>query len=209
MGRREGVTTTGVGAVRVTPDIARVSIGVSVRGQDAAEARTSAASAMAAVLGALKAQGIGDADLRTGRLSLSAEYDYKDGEQKRRGFRATNELLLTVRDIANAGAVVDAGVAAGGDASVVHDITFDVVDAKPLQRQALEAAYLDAHTRAEALAAAAGVTLGTPFRIEEQAAEPLHRPGGRMALMTEATPTPIEAGEQEVTARVLVTWNIA
>jgi uncharacterized protein YggE len=68
-----------------------------------------------------------------------------------------------------------------------------------------------ARGRAEALAAAAGVSLGDPLRIEEEASEmPVPRGTAMLrAAAAEAAPTEIAAGEVEVTARVRAWFAIA
>ncbi len=206
---QNGITTTGTGSVRIAPDIARVSIGVTVLEREADAARTSAATALAAVITTLKAHGVAEKDLRTSRLSLVPEYDYNGGKQKRRGYRSTHDLLVVLRDIERASEAVDAVSAAGGEAITIHGFSFEINDPAPSQREALVAAYGDARARAETLAHAAGVSLGAPLRIEEAAARPTHAPVARMAMMAESAPTPTAPGESEVTASVTATWAIA
>jgi len=69
-----------------------------------------------------------------------------------------------------------------------------------------------ARGRAEALAAAAGLSLGEPLRIEEDVGE-MPTPMPRMAMLraagTEAAPTEIAAGEVEITARVRAWFSMA
>ena len=210
MEQQNGITTAGSGTVRIAPDIARVSIGVTVVEREADAARTAAATALAAVITALKARGVAEKDLRTSRLSLAPEYDYNGGKQKRRGYRATHDLLVVLRDIDRASEAVDAASVAGGEAIAIHGLSFEIDDPAPSQREALVAAYADARARAEALAGAAGVSVGAPISIEERTASaPLPYPVARMAMMAESAPTPIAHGENEVTASVVVTWAIA
>lgn len=210
MEQQNGITTTGTGTVRIAPDVARVSIGVTVLEREVEAARTAAATALTAVITALKAHGVGDADLRTSRLALAPEYDYNGGKQKRRGYRASHDLLVLLRDIDRASAAVDAASAAGGEAVAIHGLSFELDDPVSAQRQALAAAYADARARAETLAHAAGVSLGAPISIEERTASaPSPYPVARMAMMAESAPTPIAPGESEVTANVAVTWAIA
>jgi len=103
---------------------------------------------------------------------------------------------------------LDALVASG--ANSLGGIGFSVRDEKLLEAAAREAAVKDAMGKAEALARAAGVTLGPIVSINEGEV-PAPVPMRRMmaaAPMAAAAPPPVAAGEESVTANVTVTWEI-
>jgi len=80
-------------------------------------------------------------------------------------------------------------------------------DQEALYRKALEGAVADARKRAEALAGAAGVSLGRVTAIVEGGGSgPM--PVAMAAKAADAT-TPIEPGTQDVTAQVSVTFAIS
>jgi uncharacterized protein YggE len=70
-----------------------------------------------------------------------------------------------VRDVSRTGAVVDAAVAAG--AASVEGPRFFIEDPNAALHRALVAAFRDARTKATALAAEAGLTLGQAVSIRE------------------------------------------
>ena len=76
-GGHRGVSVVGIGEVRAKPDIARAQVGVEVRAAQLEHATKQAEERMAAVVGALKAAGVADSDLRTQSLSVNFERDYQ------------------------------------------------------------------------------------------------------------------------------------
>ena len=71
------------------------------------------------------------------------------------GYQATNLVTVTVRDISQTGAVVDAATGAG--ATDVNNISFRLDDQKAAEAAAREEAVLSARAKADTMAAAAGV----------------------------------------------------
>lgn len=208
----QGITVTGEGRVRAAPDRATLDLGVSALRKSVAEAREQAARTFQAVLDALSAVGVATGDIQTRRVSVSPEFDYDKGKQRPRGFRVTNALHVTLRDLDRTGEIIDAALVAGGDEAVLNGISFDVEDAKALEDQACEAAVANARHKAETLARAAGVRLGAATRILEQASSsggPLPRMLMARTADIESTPTPVAPGEVEVSVELSVTWAIA
>ena len=64
------IHVTGQGEVSVAPDLARVQVGVTTQAEAAADALAANSEATAAVLARLAEQGVAEADLQTGNLSL-------------------------------------------------------------------------------------------------------------------------------------------
>jgi uncharacterized protein YggE len=108
-------------------------------------------------------------------------------------------VRVKIRDIAKAGPVIDAAVAAGGDETVVQGGAFSLEDASESIGQARERAWADANAKATALARLAGVPLGAAVQISEST------DGGVARAVSEASAaaTPIEPGQ--VTTSVVVT----
>ena len=119
------------------------------------------------------------------------------------GFAASNVVSTTV-DLDRAGAVIDAAVEAG--ANQVNGPTMSVADQGKLYRQALKAAVADARLSAETIAAAAGRSLGKVTAVVESGGStPV--PMFEKAAASDAG-TPIEAGTQQTTASVTVTFAL-
>jgi hypothetical protein len=128
------------------------------------------------------------------------------GEQNEvQAYIATNSVSATIKQLARAGAVIDAAVDAG--ANQVYGPTLSRGDQSDLYAQALKAAVANARESAQALAAAANVSLGRVTAIVEGGGAPAPMP--LAAAKAEDASTPIEAGSQQVTATVSVTFSVS
>jgi uncharacterized protein YggE len=195
-----GITVQGTASVASVPDRAEPSFGVESQGQTAKAALAANAAEMRRVLAALRAAGA--ADLKTQYVSLSPRL----GEQNEvQAYVATNSVAATIKQLARAGAVIDAAVDAG--ANQVYGPTLSRGDQSDLYAQALKAAVGNARASAQALAAAANVSLGRVTAIVEGGGAPAPMP--LAAAKVEDTSTPIEAGSQQVTATVTVTFSVS
>lgn len=207
-----GVSVSGEGKVSAPPDVANISLGVSVLAPSVAEARTQAAASLTAMVDSMKRNGVADKDIQTSQLSIYPEYDYRDGNSVLRGFRVQNSVNAKIRDIDTTGKVVDEAVEAGGNNTQIQGISFTIDDPSELQEQARKAAVEDAKRKAEVLANAGGVSLGNPISISEGALNvpPIYYDAGRAAADSAAPlpETPIEPGELDVSISVTVVWAI-
>lgn len=194
----DSVTVGGSGSVSATPTRAVLSLGVDSRGDTAKAALAANAREMRKVIDAVKAAG--GRDVGTQSVSLSQVLGQSTDIT---GYAASNVVGATV-DVDRAGAVIDAAVDAG--ANQVFGPSLAVADQAKLYRQALRAAVADARARAEVLAAAAGRSLGKVTQISEGGGSV---PVPMMAKAAGAADsTPVEAGSQDTTASVTVTFAL-
>src|SRR4051794_6495628 len=107
------ISVTGTGTVTTEPDTATTTFGVVTQGSTAREAMLQNSEEMAKVIEALKRAGIASKDVQTQYVSLDPRYDNQGREVV--GYSATNSVSAIVRDLAQAGAVIDAAVAAGAN----------------------------------------------------------------------------------------------
>jgi uncharacterized protein YggE len=201
------ISVTGSGKIFVKPDKADVSIGVQVIRQTLGAARDDAALQMNAVIAALHALGLTDADIETAYLDISPTYDYNGQSQRITGYQVTNQLTVHVKNLDQLAAVVDDSVTAG--ASTINGITFSVSDQSAAETQARTAAVHDARARADALAAAAGVTITGVASISETSFTPPIWYGMPAARDAAGAPTPIIPGMTQVSIDVSVTYLIS
>lgn len=189
----------------VAPDLATIEAGVT---NDADSARAAADAnnvAIGKVLLAVKGTGVPDADVQTARLSLIPQYSQsRGGANAITGYRASNRVVVKVRDVTKAAAMVDTMVAAG--ANEIGGIGFSVSQPSFLLDQAREQAVADARRKAEIYARAAGVTLGPAISISEDSAPPA-APLRRMSAAMAAS-APVAPGEETLRVSVIATWAI-
>lgn len=200
------ISVSGHGKVLLTPDIADVTLGVTIQRDKVSTARDEAAAVMAAVIAALRNLGIAEADIETTQLYLTPIYDYS-GVQRITGYQISNVVSVHVRDLTKLAGVIDQSVAAG--ATDVQGVAFDVADRAAAERDAREAAVRDARARAETLAAAAGVTITGVYSISETTSSPWPWYGRGLAEDGAGVPTPIQPGTAELTIDVAVVFLIS
>jgi uncharacterized protein len=196
----DGITVQGSGTVNTIPDRAQLSFGVETRAATAKAALAANAAEMRKVIAAVKAAGA--TDVQTQSVSLQPQYAEAGSVQ---GYVAQNSVSGTILELAKAGAVIDAAVDAG--ANQVYGPSLSRGDQAELYRQALRAAVADARLRAQALAAAANLTLGRVTQVVEAGSAP--SPVFSVAKASDEAGTPIEAGTQQIVASVQVTFSVS
>jgi len=164
-----GIWVSGVGEVTVTPDIAILEVGVEAQEMTVTEAQDEASEAMEKVMTALTDSGVTDEDIQTRqfRISQRTRWDDETGEEIVVGYRVTNEVTAKIREVEKVVSIIDTVVKAGGDLIRIDDLDFSVDDPSAYYDEAREIAMADAKTKAEKLAAAADVKLGSPTYISE------------------------------------------
>ena len=211
--RGPDLVTSATGEARVTPDRAQIFIGVQTRAATAAQAGADNARKTRAVIDAVKARGIPADQIATSEYNLFPEYDHREqpreGPQTPRviGYVANNTVRIEVRRLDQVGAIIDAALAAG--ANMVNTIKFFASNVDAARRTALAEAVGRARGDADALAKAAGGTLGSLLELNTQT--PPVRPmyGGERVMLRAAAAdvqTPIEPGQQTLTVWVSGRW---
>jgi uncharacterized protein len=205
-----GITVSGVGEANAAPDTVEVDVGVSVLADTVQDATQIAAERAEAVASALTSGGVAAADIATTEYSIRPEYDYSDNKQRLLGYRVSNTVRAKLRDIASTGQLLDSISSAGGDETRVNGLNFGVADETALLAGAREAAWNDARTKAEQLAALSGHTLGKATTITETIQGPVLPMPRMMAAdmaMAERASTPIQPGTSSVTVTLQVEFG--
>ncbi|MBF6175377.1 SIMPL domain-containing protein [Nocardia blacklockiae] len=198
------VTVVGTGQVRGAPDTLNADLGVEVTAPDVSTAIQTANGRAAAVNDAVAAAGVAREDIRTTDVSLQPQYG---PDRTVTGYRATNTVHLTVRDLSKASGVLDAAVRAGGNEARIDGVSFALDDNSKLLADARARAFADAKSRAEQYAVLSGLKLREVKSINETRSGGGEPPTPRAQF---ARPdVPLEPGLQTVTFDVTVTWNMA
>jgi uncharacterized protein YggE len=200
-----GISSTGIGRVSVRPDAAEIDVGVEARAPQLADATAEVTRRMRDVLARIRTLGVADADIRTTAYRIEPIGEPRQpGDTGARivGYRVLNVVDVRVREVDRVGPVVDAAVAAG--ANVVASVRFRLADPAKVEAEARRLAMLDAQSRAQQVAAAAGVRLGRLLAVSE-AVTP--HPVGRVA-MAATLGGPVEAGQLEVAVSVSARYAI-
>ena len=201
------VSVAGEGEAKATPDRAMITIGVQSRASTAAEAAAENARKQRAVLDTLRALGFTQQQLTTSNYSVYPEMQHEPVNTAPRviAYVVSNTVRVDVRRLEQAGRVIDAALAKG--ANTIHGLSFYLADPAPVRRAAIVDAVARARADAEALARAAGGSLGALLELSTQ---PMPSGPVMYRAMAEASPgfrsTPIEAGEEVVMATVNARW---
>jgi len=203
-----GVFVAGHGEMPAAPDTAIVDLGVSIVRPTVAEANTAAAELAQAVIDSVREHGVAGAEIQTTYLSVYPEWQYKDGENTVIGYRATNNLLIRVRQVEAVSDIIDSAVAAGGDNVTLNGIRFEIEDDAQLLREARAAAWADAAAKANQLAELSGLTLGRPVFIDETVVSPYPIYFGAGGGQGDGG-TPVEPGSVTVSVDLTVRFQMA
>jgi uncharacterized protein YggE len=203
------VVTSGQATVQAVPDRAWITIGAESRAASAREAQRLNTVAMTPILEKLRAAGIPAEAIKTIGYDVQYEWDYVNNRRVGKGYVARNTIEVRVDAIDRVGELLE--IAGTSGATSLGGIRFDLKDRGKLEREALRLAVADARAKAEAIAAGAGRTLDRIVRIDEQGVS-----GGPIPVMyrremagqvasAAAAPPPIEAGQTELRAQVMLT----
>lgn len=202
------IRVVGTGEVSAPPDRLSIDLGVVCRSPTARQALSQANERTAALIDLLAAEGVAKSDVATRSVAIYPHYD--DKNRKLVGYEATNDLVVVLRDLSRAGAVIDASASAVGDDIRMGSLTFGIEDPSAVLADARRAAVEKATAQAQQLASAAGVALGPIRRISEGGGgggPPPFRP--MMRAMAVDAAVPIEPGAQKLSVSVEIEWEIA
>ena len=210
--QQEGIWVSGTGKAYAAPDIVDLRLGIEATQASVAQAQTQAAAAMDRVITALTTNGIAEKDIQTQYFSIRqiTRWDRDKEEEVVTGYRVSNTVSVKIRNVDKVGTIIDAVAEAGEDLTRIDSINFSIDDPTLYYEEAREEAIADAVAKAEQLARLAGVTLGKPTYISENASSspvtPRAAVGYEYAEM--ADETPISSGEMELSLTIQVAYAI-
>jgi uncharacterized protein len=204
------ITASAVGEAQVTPDRARISIGVQTQAPTAADASTRNARLQRAIIDTLRALGVPQDRITTSGYNVYPEQVYEQQTRRSRivGYNVQNTVVVDVHQVEQVGRLLDAALSKG--ANLVSSLSFYSSRAEEVRREALTNAVAKARRDAEAMAQAAGGQLGD--LIELSSVGYIERPRPMMdmaasARLQAAEPTPISEGTQTISASVTARWR--
>ncbi len=198
------VTLSAVGETHLAPDMATLSLGVTVTAPTAAEAMQTDAARMTQVIAALRRQGVAERDIQTAGLNVQPQYSFPQNQPRQlTGYQASHQLTIAVRDLERLGAAIDAG------ANDIGGIGFGLKDPGAAEDAARLKAVAALRAKADLYARAAGYSVGRLINLSEgggYAPGPV-RPLPMMAMAKVAS-TPVEAGELDVRVEASAVYEL-
>lgn len=195
----------GTGIVKAMPDIAVVILGVVTEGTELRIVQQENAEKVQSIIDSLIRSGVDRKDIETESYSIVPQYDYIEGRQVFKGYRVTNNLKITVRNVEEVGRIIDTAVANG--ANIVSSVNFVVSNPSYYYKIALSRAIMDAVSKAVSTERTLNIIIDkTPIDISEESTD-----RGvvieRRELTAPAVSTPIIGGEVEIVAKVKAVFN--
>ena len=132
---RSTLSIAGEGTIKVAPQEATVTLGVSALAESAQEAQQKNAEILTAVTECVKSYSIDEKDISTGEISVSEQYDYESNPPKLTGYVVYADLKVTVRDMTILGSLISDAFAAG--ATNISGPDYSAGDTNALYQQAL------------------------------------------------------------------------
>jgi len=201
------VTASGTGTTQAVPDTAEMSFGVTTMSSNAKSALDDASKIAAQIASALKKLGIADKDIQTQDVSVYPQTVDQDGKQVITGYQASLSVRVKVRDIAKLGEIISAANAAGANA--ISGPTFFVDDPAPARAKAIDEAVADSRKSAEAMAKAAGKSVGAVLSMSSSDVGLVPGPMYSTSDMAGAAKdVPIEPGQLDISANVVVVFEL-
>jgi len=209
------VTVSGAGAVEVAPDMARVTLGVTIRDANATQALTRNNELMDALISAVIELGISEEDIRTSSFNIWEAHDWVNSQRRFLGYEVSNNVTVTIRDISIVGDVLSVATEQG--ATMVGGVQFSIQDSTAAYHTALALAVQNATGKARAIAGALGMNYVVVVSITETGG--FHQPIAQnfsMDMMVSASvaaepasmSVPIQTGELSVSAQVQVVFSL-
>ena len=209
LAQSRNVTAIGSASVFASPDQVAISVTVSTLGTSAQDAASKNADRVNTLLGALQKLIDGNGELKTTSYYISPNYLYPSngGTPTITGYTANSTVEATLRQISLAGPVIDTSAQSG--ATTISGLSFSLRDSELQRLQALKMATQQARAHADAMASAAGRTLGAVSFLQEGAVV-------RMLPINTLAPvgaggagaTPVQSGLIEVQAAVTLTADL-
>jgi uncharacterized protein YggE len=203
------VTVNSEGSVKVTPDAVRLNANVSVVAGSNKDALAKTSTVATAVRAALTKSGILKGDIATASITVYPEYNYtQDKGSVLVGYRGSQSFVVTIKNAENAGAVVDAVVAAGGDDLQIQGVTPFVLDSSNATESARANAVKNAKAKATSYAKLLGTKLGRVNYLVENSSPVSYPTIMAMAKSADSSATVVDLGQQDVTVSITIQWAL-
>lgn len=202
------ITTASIGEAKVAPDRAHIQIAIQTRAATAALAGSANAKKQRAIIDTLRALGFAAEQLTTTGYSVQPEmrYDKEGGAPQVVGYVVSNSIRADASRIDQIGPAIDAALAKG--ANNIDQLELYSSKSDEARRVALANAVTKARADAEAMARAAGGTLGRLLELSSsEMPSPIQPIAFAAARMAKDSSTPIEPGEETIRTSVSARWE--
>lgn len=186
------IVTSGQASVDAVPDMATLSIDVNFSAKEAAEAKKQVDLRVQQYFDFLASNGVDKKDIDAANIRTQPEYDYlKDGKSVLKGYRATRQVQVTLRQLDKLNALLDGALKS--ELNEIHSVQLGVANPEQYRQQARKEAIADAIKQAGDVAEGFGSQLGRVYSIRYHASSVQPVP---MVRMYKAAAAPATSAEQ-------------
>lgn len=211
------ISVSGVGQIKVDPDIAVLRIGAISQAKQPQTAQNSVNNTVKEILTSLENMGIGKKNLQTTNITLVPVYKNiksKDGSSTTHqiiAYRASNTITAHIVHLERVGQVIAQAIDSG--ANNIQGLSYQLQDDSKAKANALKKAVDKAHQKAFAVASALGLDLGRVQQVQigntsANWFSPRHTSIRSFAARKEVSPAPVEPGQVKVTANVTIIYHL-
>jgi uncharacterized protein YggE len=200
------ISVTGSGTVQGTPDTVSFQIGVQNVATSAAQALSANNARVAALENSLLGHGVAQKDMQTSGLDI---YENTNNQGAVTGFTVVDDLNVTMHQIGNAGAAIDAAVHAAGNGVELDGVTFSISNESKLLAAARAKAMQNARTEASQVASGGNASLGAIEKITDQENSTSNVfPYSNFQASGLTASVPLKAGSQSINVQVSVVYAL-
>lgn len=199
------ITVNGTGTVNITPDLLMLTFSVKSSDWNVNNAATANATTTEKVINAIKEAGVDAKDIQTFDYRINQETYMSNGREYPGKYNVTNSLNVCIRNIENAGNVIDNAIKNGTNA--LSGFEYSVSDSTSALRQARTIAVQNAQDAAALLAGASGCKVDQVLDIQEGYSS-THQNRKMVYSMAADGATPLSEGTVEVSANVTITYSL-
>lgn len=201
------ISVSGEGRVMVTPDEARITIGVENSGADATEVKKKNDATVDAVIKYLKSVKLPEKDYQTQRVYLNRSRDYKTQKYT---YVATQTISIHLKDLTKYNSIMEGLVEAG--INTIQGVEFMTSKKAQYESEARVKAVQEARKKAEDYAGALGQKLGKAIFVTDNT-QTYYPPVMRTAMydksgMESAQSETLAIGEITITANVTINFAL-
>jgi uncharacterized protein YggE len=213
------ISISGEGEIIAIPDVATFTFTVTENAKTVEVAQDAAAKKIDAALKAVRGLGAEERDIKTVGYNVAPRYEWEggvcnafgcpNGKNVLKGYDVTQSIEVKIRDTKKVGAMLSAVGTAG--IQNVSGVSFTIDDIDSVRDNARELAIEDAKARAEALSKSLGVKIVRVIGYwEDMPYTPAYdySMDGRDMMMAKSVTPEIPTGEQKVTSKVNVSFEI-
>ncbi len=186
------VSVSGHCMKRVSPDRGTLQMTAEAKEDNPTAASKKATALYEKLRSEVKKLNLKDTQLQTSNYNVHPEYDYNNGKQKLRGYRAAMGIEVETAEIGRMGELIEAAAKLGIQNAGGFHTFLSPEKMKETHEGCLEEAIKNARSKAEKLAKAGGAKLGDVLTIEENKSD--RRPSPPIMLKTAAMEMASDSG---------------